>query len=261
MRKVILAAKIGFGLAVMAVPLAAPVGAQLAVVDVASVKQNTVTAVQSVAATAKQVQQYQTQLQQYQNMLQNTLAPTAYVWSQAQSTIDGLQQTANSLTSLTRQTGGIDAYLDKFKDPNSYKSSPCFTATGCSPAQLAAIKSQQAANQQILMASNADVLRGISQQQTQIKSEAANLEQMQRNAQSATGQAQALGYANQFAANQANQLIAIRQQLMASQAATLALQQAQADQLALQTAASEARNNGGANDNETGQQSKFGSGK
>lgn len=239
MRKVILAAKIGFGLAVIATPFAAPVEAQLAVVDVASVKQTTVTAVQSVAATAKQVQQYQTQLQQYQNMLQNTLAPTAYVWSQAQSTIDGLQQTANSLSSLTRQTGGIDAYLNKFKDPNAYKSSPCFSATGCSSAQLAALKAQQSANQQILMASNDDTLRGISQQQTQIKAEAANLEQMQRNAQGATGQAQALGYANQFAANQANQLIAIRQQLMAQQAATLAVQQAAMDEKALRAAASE----------------------
>lgn len=239
MRKGILAAKIWLGMAIVVVPIAAPVEAQLAVVDVASVKQTTTTAVQSVAAVAKQVQQYQTQLQQYQNMLQNTLAPTAYVWNQAQSTIDGLQQTANSLSSLTRQTGGIDAYLNKFKDPNAYKSSPCFTSAGCSPAQLAAIKAQQSANQQILMASNDDTLRGISQQQTQIKSEAANLEQMQRNAQGATGQAQALGYANQFAANQANQLIAIRQQLMAQQAATLAVQQAAADEKALRAAASD----------------------
>lgn len=240
MRKVTLAAKIGFGLAAVAAPFATPVEAQFAVVDVANVRQTTVTAIQSVAATAKQVQQYQTQLQQYQNMLQNTLAPAAYVWSQAQSTIDGLQQTASSLSSLTRQTGGIDAYLNKFKDPSAYKSSPCFSATGCSPDQLAAMKAQQSANQQILMASNADVLRGISQQQTNLKSEAANLEQMQRNAQSANGQAQALGYANQFAASQANQLLALRQQLMAQQAATLAVQQAAMDEKAMQAAATQA---------------------
>lgn len=240
MRKVILAAKIGFGLAIVAAPFATPVGAQFAVVDVASVKQNTITAVQSVAATAKQVQQYQTQLQQYQNMLKNTLAPSAYVWSQAQQTIDGLQQTANSLTSLTRQTGGIDAYLSQFQNPNYYRNSACFSATGCTAEQRAAMQTQQRAKQQLLMASNDDVLRGISQQQTQLKSEAATLEQMQRNAQSADGQAQALGYANQFAANQANQLLALRQQLMAQQAATLAVQQAAMDEKALRTAATEA---------------------
>ena len=67
---------------------------------------------------------------------------------------------------------------------------------------------------------------------------------MQRNAQTADGQAQALGYANQFAANQANQLLAIRGQLMAQQAATLALQQAQADEKALRVAASEQARSG-----------------
>ena len=40
--------------------------------------------------TLKQIEQYQTQLQQYENMLQNTMAPAAYIWDQAQSTINGL---------------------------------------------------------------------------------------------------------------------------------------------------------------------------
>lgn len=244
MRKVILAAKIGFGLAVIAAPMTTPAYAQFAVVDVASVKQNTITAVQSVAQVAKQVQQYQTQLQQYQNMLKNTLAPAAYVWSQAQSTIDGLQNTSNTLNSLTRQTGGIDAYLSQFQNPNYYRNSACFSATGCTAAQRAALQTNQRAKQQLLMASNDDVLRGISDQQTQLKQEAATLEQMQRNAQSADGQAQALGYDNQFAANQANQLLALRQQLMAQQAATLAVQQAAMDEKALRVAASEKARSG-----------------
>lgn len=239
MRKGILAAKICVGMAIIAAPIVTPAMAQFAVVDVASVKQNTITAVQSVAQVQKQIQQYQTQLQQYQNMLKNTLAPAASVWSQAQSTIDGLQNSANTLTSLTRQTGGIDAYLQQFQNPNYYRSSPCFSTSGCTPQQLEAIKAQQRAKQQLMMASNDDVLRGISQQQTQIKSDSATLEQMQRNAQGAEGQMQALGYANQFAANQANQLLAIRQQLMAQQAATLAVQQAANDEKAMRAAASE----------------------
>ena len=77
-----------------------------------------------------------------------------------------------------------------------------------------------------------------------MQQEAATLEQMQRNAQSADGQAQALGYANQFAANQANQLLALRQQLMAQQAATLAVQQAAMDEKALRVAASEKARSG-----------------
>lgn len=244
MRKVILAAKIGLGLAVASAAVVTPALAQFAVVDVASVKQNTITAVQSVAQVQKQIQQYQTQLQQYQNMLKNTLAPAASVWSEAQSTIDGLQSSADSLTSLTRQTGGIDAYLQQFQNPNYYRSSPCFNTSGCTPTQLAAVKAQQRAKQQLAMASNDDVLRGISQQQTRLKQDGARLEQMQRNAQGAEGQMQALGYANQFAANQNNQLLAIRQQLMSQQAATLAVQQAANDEKALRAAASEKARSG-----------------
>lgn len=243
MRKVILAAKIGLGLAVAA-PFATPASAQWAVVDVANIHQTTISAVQNVAAVAKQVQQYQTQLQQYQNMLQNTLAPAAYVWSQAQSTINGLQNTSNMLTQLTNQSGGIDRYLNQFQNPNYYRSSPCFTSTGCSTADRAALQSQRNAKQQLMMASNDATIRGISTQQQQLQQEAANLERMQSNAQGANGQAQALGYANQFAANQANQLIALRQQLMAQQAAALAVQQAADDEKAMRTAASQQARSG-----------------
>lgn len=239
MRKGILAAKICFTLTAASFALVPAAHAQFAVVDVASVKQNTITAVQSVAQVQKQIMQYQTQLQQYENMLKNSLAPAASVWSEAQSTIDGLQNSVDSLSSLTRQTGGIDAYLQQFQNPNYYRSSPCFNTSGCSPEQLAAVRAQQRAKQQLAMASNDQVLRGISQQQTQLKQDASRLEQMQRNAQGAEGQMQALGYANQFAANQANQLLAIRQQLMSQQAATLAVQQAANDERAMRAAASE----------------------
>lgn len=261
MRKSTLAAKIGLVMAAVVAPLAAPASAQLAVVDVANVHQSTTTALQSVAAVQKQIQQYQTQLQQYQNMLTNTLAPEAYIWSQAQSAMNGLQNTTNSLNFLSTSSGGIDNYLNQFKNPNFYRSSPCFSANGCSAAEYASVKANQDAKQATAMATNEAVMRGIQQQQGQLQTEAATLQTMQRNAQGAQGQAQALGYANQFAANQANQLMQIRSLLMNQQAAATALQQAQADQLALQTAASAQRNGGGANDNETGQQSTLGSGR
>lgn len=56
-----------------------PVHAGIPVIDATNVVQTTISAMQNVAAVAKQIQQYETQLQQYQNMLQNTLAPAAYV--------------------------------------------------------------------------------------------------------------------------------------------------------------------------------------
>ena len=70
--------------------IAVPVdGAQagIPVIDGGNLVQNVMTAIESVAQTLKQIEQYQTQLQQYENMLQNTMAPAAYIWDQAQSPI------------------------------------------------------------------------------------------------------------------------------------------------------------------------------
>jgi P-type conjugative transfer protein TrbJ len=61
--------------------------AGIPVVDGVNLSQTTVTAIQSVAAVTKQIEQYKIQLQQYQNMLQNTAAPASYFRSQADQTI------------------------------------------------------------------------------------------------------------------------------------------------------------------------------
>ncbi|WP_425512395.1 TrbJ/VirB5 family protein [Xanthomonas translucens] len=60
-------------------------------------------------------------------MLQNTVAPAAYIWDQAQSTINGLMQAVDTLNYYKNQAGSIDAYLGKFQDVSYYRSSPCFT--------------------------------------------------------------------------------------------------------------------------------------
>lgn len=57
------------------------------VIDAANTSQTTISAIQNVAAVTKQIEQYTTQLLQYQNMLQNTAAPAAYIWSEADQTI------------------------------------------------------------------------------------------------------------------------------------------------------------------------------
>ena len=51
----------------------------LPVIDASNLTQNLMTAIESVAQTLKQIEQYKTQLQQYENMLRNTLAPAAYI--------------------------------------------------------------------------------------------------------------------------------------------------------------------------------------
>ncbi|KQN00143.1 conjugal transfer protein TrbJ [Sphingomonas sp. Leaf230] len=232
MRTKILAAKIGLAALIAAPMMVAPVSAQLAVVDVAAVKQTTTTAIQSVAAVAKQVQQYQTQLQQYQNMLQNTAAPAAYIWNNATQTIDNLQSSVNQINALKQQSGGISQYLDKFKDPNYYKSSPCYGGGGCTPAERSALVAAQRAKTATAMAANDATLRGLDAQQAQLTTDSRTLDRIQANAQTAKGQMEAIGYANQLAAKSTGELQQIRGLLLAQNAASAAHQQLQLDRVA-----------------------------
>ncbi|CAG4900531.1 TrbJ/VirB5 family protein [Paraburkholderia gardini] len=119
--------------------ISGPVHAGIPVIDATNVAQTTISAMQNVAAVAKQIQQYETQLQQYQNMLQNTLAPAAYIWDQANQTISKLLQAQDMLNYYKNQAGSIDSYLSRYQDVAYYRSSPRFTATGCTDAQRQAL--------------------------------------------------------------------------------------------------------------------------
>ena len=59
----------------------------MAVIDMANIKQTSITAYENVEMRLKQIDQYRTQLQQYENMLRNTVAPAAYVWAKAEYTL------------------------------------------------------------------------------------------------------------------------------------------------------------------------------
>ena len=110
------------------------------VIDATNLTQNIMTAIESVAQTLNQIEQYKTQLKQYENMLQNTLAPAAYIWDQAVTTMNDLRAAIDTLNFYKSQLGSIDAYLAKFQDVDYYRNSPCFREGGCTDAQWAAIK-------------------------------------------------------------------------------------------------------------------------
>ncbi|RBP57619.1 P-type conjugative transfer protein TrbJ [Brenneria salicis ATCC 15712 = DSM 30166] len=102
-----LAAKIALSIVVTFGVVSMPAHAGIPVIDGPNLSQTTVTAIQQVAQVQKQIEQYATQLQQYENMLQNTVAPAAYIWDQAQSTINGLMQSIDTLNNLTNQAGSL----------------------------------------------------------------------------------------------------------------------------------------------------------
>ncbi|EDP8962409.1 P-type conjugative transfer protein TrbJ [Salmonella enterica subsp. enterica] len=236
--KNVLAAKVALVLALSAGTLAVtPAQAGIPVIDGTNLSQTTVTAIQQVAQVQKQIEQYRTQLQQYENMLQNTVAPAAYVWDQAQSTINGLMSAVDTLNYYKNQAGSIDAYLGKFKDVSYYKGSPCFSLSGCSESERKAMEENRRLASESQKKANDALFRGLDQQQSNLKSDAATLEQLKGKATTAQGQLEALGYANQFASQQANQLMQIRGLLLAQQNAIATQMQAQQDRQAQQDAA------------------------
>lgn len=218
-------------------PTSAPAG--IPVIDAGNLTQNVMTAMESVAQTLKQIEQYQTQLQQYENQLQNTLAPAAYLWDQAQSTINGLMIAIDTLDDYKRELGSLDAYLGKFQDVAYYRGSPCFSAGGCSEAERAVMAENRRLASESQKKANDALFRGLDRQQEALKADARTLEQLQSRAQSATGQMQAIQYANQLASQQAQQLLQIRGLLIAQQNAIASRNQVLVDREARETAAHE----------------------
>ena len=242
MRIQILAAKI-LAILIMVFCEITSVHAGIPVIDGANVAQDTVTATEQVAQTLKQIEQYttqlsqySTQLNQYSNMLQNTMTPSSYLWDAAKTTMGNLLSSINTLNTLKTQYGNLTNYLNQYQNTTSYMGNSCFT-TGCTASQWAAIANSRIAASSAQKSANDASISGLDQQQSALTTDATTLESLQASAQSATGQMQAIGYANQIASSQANQLLQIRGLLIAQQNALVTRQQALADQEAQQAAA------------------------
>jgi len=237
--RIILAAKKALLASFVASVMTLPAQAGIPVIDGTNVVQTTISAVNNVQAVAKQIQQYQTQLQQYENMLQNTVAPAAYIWDQANSTINKLLQAQDTLNYYKNQAGSLDSYLKRYQDINYYRSSPCFNSNiECTPEELKAIQNAEKDNSEARKKANDAVFKAIDQQQKTLQSDADNLADLQNQASGAKGQMEAIQAANQLASAQTNQLLQIRSLLVAQQNAASTLAQAQADKEAQRAAAS-----------------------
>lgn len=209
------------------------------VIDASNLIQNILTAIEAVAQTLNQIEQHKTQLRQYENMLQNTLAPAAYIWDQAATTMNELRAAIDTLNHYKTLLGSIDAYLAKFQDVDYYRNSPCFKTGGCSEAEWSALKNQQALGSQAQKKANDALFKGLDKQQDAMVSDARALQRLQAGAQSASGQMEALGYANQLLSHQANQLLQLRAMFMAQQNLVATRQQVITDREAREAAASE----------------------
>lgn len=234
-----LAAKLAIVLALSGLPDIIPKAyAGIPVFDAVNLSQNIITAIEEVAQTLQQINEYQTQLQQYQNQLQNTAAPLINVWDAAQATMSQLNNSINTLNYYKNQLGSINAYLKKFGDTATYMNSPCYSPAGCTPAQWAALANTRIMGNEAQKKATDALFLGLDQQQNAMQSDASTLQQLQSFAQGASGQMQAIGYANQLASHQANQLLQIRGLLIAQQNVIATRNQALADREAQEAAAS-----------------------
>ena len=238
--KKVLAAKIlSFCLILATINPSLLIGSGIPVFDGANMVQTTISALQNVAAVAKQVQQYQTQLQQYQNMLQNTLTPSNYIWDQASQTISNLLSAQDTLSYYKQQIGSLSQYLDQYKDLNYYLNSSYFSSQGGSATDRQAILTANSNAYEARKKANDAVLMNVDQQQTALVNDASNLQRLQQQATGVQGQLEAIQAANQFASAQNNQLLQIRSILIAQQNAEATRQQAIADKEAQQAAAAQ----------------------
>lgn len=241
MKERILAAKISMAVLAAAIATMTPLSthAGIPVLDGTNLSQNILSTLEAVAQTAKQIEQYQTQLQQYENQLLNTTAPASHIWDQAQTTINGLLRATDTLDHHRTRLGSLNDYLDKFQDADFYRASPCFNSTGCTDAQWQVVLENQRLASEAQKLANDAAIHGLDEHQENLQSDARKLQRLQSAAQGADGQLAAIGYANQFASNHANQLLQIRSLLIAQQNAVVTKMQADADRKAMEQAAHE----------------------
>lgn len=204
--------------------------AGIPVLDVSNLGQTTVTALENVQQTLKQVEQYALQLKQYETEIKNTLAPTAYIWSQAQKTMNKVQSLQEQLDYYSSMdSSDLEKYLARFGNVNFYKDSEHFGYETASTTREAAIEASKMAND--------GLTQTLANQHSAVASDARDLEDLQATAQTATGRLEAIQYTNQLLAQQANQLLQLRSTLLAQAAAENARQQAETTEAAMKAAA------------------------
>lgn len=187
-----------------------------------------------ITQTLKQAQQYSTQLsqyaeqiEQYKNQVQNTLAPAAYLWDQAQLGINQIRGLSDTLKNYGAY-GGWENYLNQFRDSSYYSRSPCYSlvaVTGCSNSFF----SQQDQASNVRMQTNRGLAQVLKYQQDALQQDSNSLEQIQSQVSSADGQMKAIQGGNQMLGNIANQLLQMRSTAIARDQAEAAARQAEAD--------------------------------
>lgn len=202
------------------------------VYDPSNFAQNITSAISEVTQELKQVKQYTTQLrelmvakQQLDDMVQNTQQLTKFNWDDAQGTLSQLLGMTDTIDQYKSQLGSFDNFLGKFQTIDYYRNIPCVGTNDCTASDLDKLAEIDSLGSDARKKANDALLRSVDLQQLTLKKDSEHLRELQRDAQSSTGRLQALQAANELASEQTNQLLQIRELLVAQQNA-LAIQMA-----------------------------------
>ena len=133
--------------------------AGIATIDVTNIIQTTLSSIENMSQTAKQIEEYRTQLLQLEDQIKNTTGVNDYLWDQTDSTINQLINATDAIKVYSQQAGSLDAWLDKFGgDLGEYRNINCFQEEYANQfasqqsAQLLQIRSLMAQQNQALVA-------------------------------------------------------------------------------------------------------------
>lgn len=223
-----LAAK--FALIALSVSFTANAGGIL-VYDVLNNIQTTVSAMEDVAQTIQQAQQYKTQLDQWNDQIKNSANAENYIWDKSDSTLDNILKTVDAVSPMLAGQG-LDQYLSGYKSLGDYTAAQqqeCFKSAACVATHQTEIMEAQGQRSTQQAQANQAAMRSVVAQQEQIRQDAQNLRQLQRTAQTANGRKAAIDAGNMLASAQVDNLLKMREILNTQQQMQAAQAQAQTE--------------------------------
>src|SRR5690349_18533470 len=172
------------------------------VFDSGNFAQNLVSAIEAVDQTMTQVMTYQNQLQQYEEMVRNGLAPAVYTWDRIVSIQNKLQTLARSLRDYRHWLRDLDDYLSKFGDLDYYRSARCYGSDLSCPESeweriLRESQDMHGLGSESRKKTLDQLMRALESSDEDLVEESTNLQKLQRQAQSADGEMQAVQAGNQ----------------------------------------------------------------
>lgn len=208
----------------------------LPVIDTTNLIQSTTTAISSVSSTATQAMQYALQVKQYYDQVKSLAKPLSYLWGSPDSVKIGVEDLQKMTDKIVKDKKKFIGNL-KVKDVTDYKND--LVANESKNPDM--VKEERQAKEAALSKSQKDAYAAleanIQKQAKLISDDISNLQKLQRDSQGAEGETAMIGYTNQFASKQVNQLLQIRNLLALQEQARITKAQADLDTQSRQKAA------------------------